>query len=83
MPGRYFYNRLPDWGGAPVGLDGFRQLAAQTFREVLRDVLSRGPAGQKPSVYTGKPGAGARAQRRWVQVAALLSAGRVQSIAAL
>ena len=60
MPGRYFYNRLPDWGGAPVGLDGFRQLAAQTFREVLRDVLSRGPAGQKPSVYTGKPGAGAR-----------------------
>lgn len=61
MPGRYFYSRLPDWGAPPVGLDAFRHLAAQAFREVLRDVLSRGSAGQKPSAYTGKSGAGAGA----------------------
>ena len=54
MPGRYFSNRLSDWSGGTVVVD--EQLTAQSFGDVLRDVLGRGPAGLKPSVYTGKQG---------------------------
>jgi hypothetical protein len=82
MPGRYFVNRLPDWGGAPVVLDAFGQLAAQSFRDVLQSVLSQGPAGHKPSAYTGKLGqAGAGRRGGEVQAVALL-ADCVQSLAA-